>query len=145
VGEGPEGEGDEALTGVRQRKWTRIGLILAAPLVLLVSCQCVDQILMSAARPPPNVKTLQDFQAWKRDAITGMRTFERAGVNYTVMLAPAGRFLPSGPAGYLFDDHGRFVDWTPDLGDFKASSKGWDFMGGAVKNIELGTNRPTSR
>ena len=90
---------------------------------------------MSAVRPPESLKTIKDFQAWKREAITGRGTFESGGVAYTVLLAPAGRYLASGPSAYLFDDNGQFVDWTADMGDYFTVKKHFDLTGGNVKNI----------
>lgn len=63
-------------------------------------------------------------------------TFENAGVTYTVMLGPAGRYLASGPSAYLFDQHGQFVDWTPDMGDVSTTKNGFDLTSGRVRNIK---------
>ena len=65
----------------------------------------------------------------------GRGTFESAGVTYTVMLAPAGRYLASGPSAYLFDGTGQFVDWTADMGDFYTVKNGFDLTSGHVKNV----------
>lgn len=81
-----------------KRTLFRIGIILVVPFGLLVGSLLVDQIPLSAARPPKTLKTIEDFQAWKRGAIKGKGTFESSGVAYTVMLAPAGRYLASGPS-----------------------------------------------
>jgi len=112
----------------------RIGVIIAIPILLFGGGLLVDQIPMSAARPPKHIETIEDFQAWKRGAIMGKGTFESAGVTYTVMLAPAGRYLASGPSAYLFEQ-GQFVDWTPDMGDFYTAKNGFDLTSGHVKNI----------
>jgi hypothetical protein len=119
-----------------KRTLIRIGCILAVPFGLLAGCLAVDQIPMSAARPPKNLKTIQEFEAWKRGAIMGKGTFETTGVTYTVMLAPAGRFLASGPSAYLFDDNGQFVDWTADMGDFYTVKNRFDLTSGHVKHIK---------
>ena len=66
----------------------------------------------------------------------GKGTFESAGVAYTVMLAPAGRYLASGPSAYLFDEHEQFVDWTADMGDFYTVKNNFDLTSGHVKNIK---------
>ena len=66
----------------------------------------------------------------------GKGTFESSGVTYTVMLAPAGRYLASGPSAYLFDDKGQFVDWTADMGDFHTIKNHFDLTSGHVKNIK---------
>jgi hypothetical protein len=114
----------------------RIGIIIAAPILLLGGCLLLDQIPMSAARPPQRVKTIEDFLAWKAGAIMGKGTFESEGVTYTVMLAPAGRYLASGPSAYLFDERGQFVDWTADMGDFYTVKNRFDLTSGNVKNLQ---------
>ncbi len=81
------------------------------------------------------MKTIEDFQTWKRSAIMGKGTFESAGVTYTVMLAPAERHLASGPSAYLFDQLGQFVDWTADMGDFSRVKNRFDLTSGHVKAI----------
>ena len=100
-----------------KRTLLRIGVIVAAPILLLGGCLLLDQIRMSAARPPAELKSIEDFRAWKRGTIMGSGTFEDSGVTYTVMLGPTGRYLASGPSAYLFDEQGQFVDWTADMGD----------------------------
>jgi hypothetical protein len=118
-----------------KRTLFRIGVIIAAPILLLGGCLLLDQIPMSAARPPADLKTIEDFRTWKHGAIMGSGTFEDSGVIYTVMLAPAGRYLASGPSAYLFDEQGQFVDWTADMGDFYTVKNRFDLTSGHVKNI----------
>jgi hypothetical protein len=77
----------------------------------------------------------QGFRAWKRGSIMRSGAFEGSGVTYTVMLAPAGRYLASGPSAYLFDEQGQFVDWTADMGDFYTVKNRFDLTSGHVKNI----------
>ena len=113
-----------------------IGFIFVGPIGLLVASVLLDQIPLSAARPPKTLKTIEDFQGWKQGAIKGKGTFETSGVTYTVILAPAGRYLASGPSAYLFDEKGQFVDWTPDMGDVDTVRNHFDLTGGYVKNIE---------
>lgn len=106
-------------------------------LLLLGGSLILDQIPLSAARPAKSITTFEEFQAWKQGAITGRGTFETAGLTYTVMLAPPGRYLASGPSAYLFDQQGKFVDWTADIGDFKTVKHGFDLSSGHLKNITL--------
>src|SRR5690348_13846764 len=91
-----------------------LGVIVAIPVCLLGGCILLDQIPMSVARPTKDLRTIEEFRAWKGGAIMGKGIFESSGVTYTVMLAPAGRYLPSGPSAYLFDAKGQFIDWTAD-------------------------------
>jgi hypothetical protein len=118
-----------------KRKIIRIGIILAVPVVLLGGCLSVDLIMISAARPSKTLKTIQDFQEWKGGSIMGKGIYENSGTTYTVVLAPAGRTLASGPSAYLFDQNGQFVDWTSDMGDFYTVKNQFDLTSGHVKNI----------
>ena len=113
----------------------RVLIGLGAILALLFGRILIDRSLMSAARPPENLQTLEEFKAWKQGEIHGQGTFQHSGVTYTVLLAPAGRILCSGPSAYLFDEEGRFVDWTSDMGDFYTVKNRFELMGGNVKNI----------
>ena len=123
----------------RSRGWLRATILIATPVVLLGGCLLldhVDRIPMGAARAPKGMATIEDFRAWKGNTVKGTGTFESAGVTYTVMLAPAGRHLASGPSAYLFDPQGRFVDWTSDMGDFETVKYRFDLTSGRVKNIQ---------
>jgi hypothetical protein len=95
----------------------------------------LDQIPASAARPPADLTDIQGFRDWKKGTIIGRGTFESSGRAYTVLLAPAGRYLASGPAAYLFDEQGQFVDWTADMGDYYTVKNGFDLTSGHVKNF----------
>ena len=66
----------------------------------------------------------------------GQGTYQNGETSYVVMLAPAGRTLPSGPSAYLFDEKGQFVDWTSDMGDVSTVRHHFNLSAGAVKNIE---------
>ena len=114
----------------------RVGMGLLALIGLLLLSVLVDRIPLSAARPPKDLKTLEEFRTWKQGNIKGNGTFENSGVTYTVMLAPAGRYLASGPSAYLFNEKGQFVDWTADMGDFYTVKNRFDLTSGNVKNIE---------
>src|SRR5438093_873481 len=92
----------------RKRRLSQVGIIITVPVLLLGGCLLMDQIPMSSARPPKTLKTIHDFRTWKGGAIMGSGTFETSGVTYTVLLAPAGRYLASGPSAYLFDEQGQF-------------------------------------
>lgn len=118
--------------------------VLGVLVAVLVGSVLLDQIPASAARPPKNLKTIEQFRTWKKDAIRGKGTFEHSGVTYTVMLAPAGRYLASGPSAYLFDRNGQFVDWTADMGDFRTAKHRFNLTGGQVTSIEHEKPQPTA-
>jgi hypothetical protein len=105
----------------------RVVVAIAVPVLVFGGAVLME---MSAARPPRDLRTIEEFQEWKAGSIVGSGTFQNSGVKYRVMLAPAGRFWPSGPAAYLFDEQGRFVDWTADMGDFSTVKNGFELNGG---------------
>ena len=116
----------------------RIGTVVLALIGLLVISVLADQIPFFAARPPKSLKSLEEFQVWKQGKIIGEGTFENSGVTYTVMLAPAGRYLASGPSAYLFDEKGKFVDWTADMGDYYTVKNRFNLTSGNVSNVKRG-------
>lgn len=118
-------------SAVIKRACVGLGIVLA----LLVGAVFLDRIPLSAARPPQGLRTIEEFKVWKQGQIEGQGTFENAGVTYTVLLAPAGRYLASGPSAYLFDEHGQFVDWTADMGDLFTAKNRFDLTSGHVKDI----------
>jgi hypothetical protein len=113
----------------------RVGIILSVPIALLASCVALDAFSSSRARPPKSVQTMDDFLAWKKGEVRGRGEFTTNGVTYVVMLGRPARSLASGPAAYLFDTNGQFVDWTADMGDFYTVENHFDLTSGHVKNI----------
>lgn len=97
----------------------------------------LDNVPAAAARPPESLRTLEDFRVWKQGLIKGQGTFEAKGVLHTVLLAPASHYLASGPAAYLFDPDGQFVDWTGDMGDYHTVKHRFDLTGSQVKNLSV--------
>lgn len=83
--------------------------------------------------PPPDLATIDDFRKWKADGIRAEGSYENAGKTYTVLFGETGAFLASGPAAYVFDSSGSFVDWTRDVGDAYTEKHGFDLTSGNVK------------
>jgi hypothetical protein len=102
----------------------------------LGGCLFLDKSAMSAARPPQNLSTIEEFRECREAVVMGCGTVEISGSSHTVLLAPAGRYLASGPSAYLFDEAGRYVDWTADMGHWYVNNR-FDLTGG-VKNYKAG-------
>lgn len=83
--------------------------------------------------PPPDLATIDDFREWKADCIRAEGSYENSGKTYTVLFGETGAFLASGPAAYVFDSSGSFVDWTRDVGDVHTEKHGFDLTSGNVK------------
>lgn len=87
--------------------------------------------------PPPDLATIDEFREWKGDGIRAEGSYEHSGKTYTVLLGESGAFLASGPAAYVFDPNGSFVDWTRDMGDASTAKHGFDLTSGNVKFQEV--------
>jgi hypothetical protein len=109
-------------------------------LLCLAAFFLVDQYRSTAARPPDGLSTLDEFMAWKGAKVVSRGKYDHAGQSYLVVCGPPAYFLASGPTAYLFDDRGRFVDWTSDMGDCATRKHGFRLMSGAVK--EYTRSRP---
>ena len=83
--------------------------------------------------PPPDLTTIDEFHEWKPDGIRAEGTYVNSGKTYTVLLGETGAFLASGPAAYVFDTSGSFVDWTRDMGDVYTVKHGFNLTSGNVK------------
>jgi hypothetical protein len=83
--------------------------------------------------PPPNLATIDDFRTWKNDKIMAEGVYETGGETYQVILGEYGAFLASGPAAYVFDSKGTFVDWTRDMGDLYTAKHRFDLTSGHVR------------
>src|SRR3989442_4015654 len=95
-----------------------ICVAVGVPLLLLVGCIAADQIPRSRATPPKTVTDVSSCLEWLQKPMGAYRITSNGAVYYQVT-GPAGRYLASGPAGYSFDSHGRFIGWSADIGDLK--------------------------
>ena len=116
------------------------GVVLA--FLLLFGFVFVDLLpsLWNDISPPADVTTIDEFREWKADGIRAEGTYENGGMTYTVVLGESGAFLASGPAAYVFDPDGTFVDWTRDMGDVYTEKHGFNLTSGNVKLSK--TNKP---
>jgi len=101
-----------------QRAVKVICVAVGVPILVLVGCIVADQIPHSRATPPKTVTDVSSCLAWLKKPMEVYR-ITSDGVVYYQVTGPAGRYLASGPAGYSFDSHGRFIGWSADIGDFK--------------------------
>lgn len=93
--------------------------------VLIGGCFTVDRALHRKADPTGRASTLGEFLAWRPSAEEFALT-EINGQQYVLAYGPAGRTLPSGPAGYVFGPDGTLVDWSGDIGDDPAFNDKWN-------------------
>jgi hypothetical protein len=76
-----------------KRTVLQLTALLGVLFSLLIGSVLLDRIPLSAAKPPKDLRTIEEFRAWKGGTIQGKGEFEDSGVVYTVMMAPAGRYL----------------------------------------------------
>lgn len=120
----------------RYHKLKRLGYWIGIPLILLLTLCWVEHRFHLRVIPPENLKTLSDFKTWQAGSIRGWGTYETSSQKLTVMCGPYWSLLPSGPAAYLFDETGHFVDWTPDMGDALTEKYRYDLSSGNFKNYK---------
>lgn len=106
--------------------------------VLLTGFVLIDHLpgFWNDISPPTDLVTIDDFREWKKDGIRGEGTYEHEGKAYTVLVGEFSAFLASGPAAYVFDSEGSFVDWTRDMGDIRTKKLGFDLTSGHVKGLK---------
>ena len=109
------------------------GVVLA--FILLFGFLFIDHLpsFWNDISPPSDLGTIAEFRAWKKEGISGEGIYEAGGERYTVIMGESSAFLASGPAAYVFDAGGTFVDWTRDMGDVYTEKNGFDLTSGNVK------------
>lgn len=102
--------------------------------ILLVGLLFLDHLpsLWNDLSPPSDLTTIQEFREWKEDGFRDEGIYEHGGETYTVLIGDFGAFLASGPAAYIFDSEGTFVDWTRDMGDIRTEKHRFDLTSGNV-------------
>jgi hypothetical protein len=93
--------------------------------VLIGGCFTADYVRHRRADPTGRVSSLSEFLIW-RPSTEQFALTEVDGQQYVLAYGPAGRTLPSGPAGYVFGPDGKLVDWSSDIGDDPAFDDKWD-------------------
>lgn len=110
-----------------------LGLTIGILFLLLAGSIAADRIPLARAKPPKSVVDLNSCLAWLSKPMAAYKV--SSGTNtYYMITGPAGRYLPSGPAGYAFDEQGRFLAWSSDIGDFK---KPPEIFGDGVKRQRM--------
>lgn len=92
------------------------GLIVVV--VLIGGCLTAEYVSHRRVNPTGHAANLDEYLAWRPSA----EQFALVGVNctpYVIAYGPTSSWLmlSSGPSAYVFDDMGRLVDWSPDIGD----------------------------
>ena len=113
-------------------------LIIVA--VLIGGCLTTEYVSRRRVNPIGRISTLGDYLAWRPSA----EQFAAVDVNgrpHVIAYGPMSSWLlfSSGPSACVFDDKGRLVDWSSDIGDDPRFDQRW----GAQRS--RGGGRPLSR
>jgi hypothetical protein len=112
--------------------WLR-WLILAA--VLLGGCVATELACYRRIVPDGRAATLAEYLAWRPSAAE-FAVVETAGTRHVIAYGPKrSPMLASGPSAYVFDDTGRMVDWSADIGDDPAFDERWDAQGRGDRRV----------
>jgi len=84
--------------------------------LFLIGCDVVDRIPHARARPPQTVTNIPSCLTWLQKP-RGVYRLITDGAVYYQITGPSGSYWASGPSAYTFDVQGRFIDWSPDIGD----------------------------
>lgn len=93
------------------------GIILLA--VLVGGCLTTEYASRRRVRPTGRAGTLREYLAWRPTAGRFAAVTVGGGEEHVIAYGPASSWLlmSSGPSAYVFDEKGRLVDWSYDIGD----------------------------
>ena len=103
----------------------RRGLILVA--ALAGACLAIEYVAQRRLHPAGRVATLADYLAWRPSAAQ-FAAVDVNGKRHVIAFGPRSSWLllSSGPSAYVFDDAGRLVDWSSDVGDDPRFDQDWN-------------------
>jgi hypothetical protein len=94
-------------------------------LLLVAAWLVAESLLHRRTIPPKGVIDIGSFLEWRKDTHRFVILADSKN-KHLMATGPGGGLMPSGPAAYVFDDHGRLVDWSPDIGDDDAFDQRWN-------------------
>jgi hypothetical protein len=100
------------------------GLIIFA--ALIGGCFTTEYVSRRRVNPTGRISTLNEYLAWRPSGAQ----FAQVDVNgkpHIICYGPTSSWLllSSGPSACVFDDTGRLVDWSPDIGDDPQFNEKW--------------------
>lgn len=102
--------------------------LIPAILILVLPCAwLLSEIRWSRINNPSGrFDNLQEYLEHGRYSERVIRV-EKNGNAFFITHSPMDTWLaaPSGPAAYVFDENGRLVDWSNDMGDDPSFRKRW--------------------
>jgi hypothetical protein len=101
------------------------GLVILA--VLIGGYFTTEYVSHGRVNPTGRISTLDEYLAWRPSA----QQFAKVDLNgrqHMIAYGPMSSWLllSSGPSAYVFDDKGRLVDWSSDIGDDPQFDEQWN-------------------
>jgi hypothetical protein len=107
------------------------GLIIFA--ALIGGCFATEYVTHRRLNPTGRVSSLSEYLAWRPSATWSPSAADFAvvdvdGKQHVIAYGPKNSWLllASGPSAYIFDDTGRLVDWSSDIGDDGEFDRRWN-------------------
>ena len=100
------------------------GVGVLAVLLVIVGFMASERASQQRLVPTGRASTLSEYLDWQ-PASDEFAAIELDGRRHIIAYGPMCGWLPSGPSAYVFDDVGRLVDWSSDIGDHPAFDKKW--------------------
>ena len=104
-----------------KKKRKAVAVVLCVGILLVFGDVVANRLLYRRATPPSSVTDLSSCIAWLGKPM-GVIRVTTEGQQYIMIQGPSGRLASSGTAAYTFDASGRFIGWTPDMGDVYSPS-----------------------
>jgi len=111
------------------------GLIIVA--ALIGGCVTTEYLSRRRLDPTGRVATLSEYLAWRPSAEQFVAVVVD-GRRHVIAYGPSSwLLLSSGPSAYVFDDTGRLVDWSSDVGDDPRFVERWRAQGSRASGRTL--------
>jgi hypothetical protein len=94
--------------------------------LLIAACVALEHFSYQRLNPTGRFSTLGGYLAW-RPSSQRFATTDVNGRRCIIAYGPGRSWLllSSGPSAYVFDNTGRLVDWSSDIGDDSAFDDRW--------------------
>jgi hypothetical protein len=98
-------------------------IVLAA---LIGGCFTTEYVSHRRVNPTGRISNLNEYLAWRPSADQFAQVHEN-GKPHVIAYGPMSSWvlLSSGPSACVFDDTGRLVDWSSDIGDDPQFDQKW--------------------
>ena len=115
------------------------GLFIFA--VFIGGCLATEYVSYQRVNPTGRISNLNEYLAWRPSA----ERFAQVNINgkpHVIAYGPLSSWLllSSGPSACVFDDTGRLVDWSSDIGDDPQFDAKWSAQRSSGTDHSLSRN-----